>query len=90
MKTFKFKEALKVLAFGGFIKAPSNYFIKYAPLYDKFGDQVGQITYNCYFELADCLGCVNNGGLRVIDRYEQDSCGCETINGNFSVFKKAA
>jgi hypothetical protein len=90
MNTYNFKEAIKVLAHGGFMQEPPYYFSKHAPLFDASGKCIGQITYNCYFELANALGCENTGGIRIIDRYNSGSYGYETINGNLSIFKKEA
>lgn len=63
MKTYRLKEAIQVLAHGGFIKEPSYYFSKHTPLFDKFGAIIGWVTYDCYFEISDALGYEHNGGL---------------------------
>ena len=63
MKTYKLKEAIQVLAHGGFIKEPDYYFCKHTSLFDKFGALIGCVTYNCYFEIIDTLGYAHNQGL---------------------------
>ena len=63
MKTYKLKEAIQVLAHGGFIKEPGYYFSTHAPLFNKFGALIGQVTYNCYFDVTAALGYEHNGGL---------------------------
>ena len=63
MKTYKLKEAIQVLAHGGFIKEPGYYFSTHAPLFNKFGALIGQVTCNCYFDVTAALGYEHNGGL---------------------------
>ena len=76
MKTYKFKEAIQVLAHGGFIKEPSYYFSKHTPLFDKYGDLVGQVTYNCYFDITEALGWSHHGGLLKSGKYFENSVCC--------------
>jgi len=88
MKTYKLKEAIQVLAHGGFVKEPTYYFSKHSPLFDKFGKIVGCITYDCYFELTDALGYEHNGGLlksgRKFTGYDTDrATPFSTITGDF-------
>jgi hypothetical protein len=63
MKTYRLKEALQVLAHGGFIKEPKYYFVKHTPLFDKFGAMIGYVTYDCYFDICESLGYAHCGGL---------------------------
>ena len=93
MKTYKLKEAIQVLAHGGFIKEPSYYFSKHSPLFDKFGALIGFVTYNCYFEITDALGYQHNGGLlnsgRKFEGLDTDrATPFSTINGNFCLVDK--
>lgn len=93
MKTYRLKEAIQVLAHGGFVKEPSYYFSKHSPLFDKFGALIGWVTYNCYFEITDALGYEHNGGLlksgRRFEGLDTDRATpfC-TISGNFYLVDK--
>jgi hypothetical protein len=90
MKTYQFKEAIKILSIGGFLKEPSNHFSKHACLFDNYGALVGQVTYNCYFEICDTLGYFNCGGLLKNGKNDasQESYFYKTINGNFDLINK--
>ena len=93
MKTYRLKEAIQVLAHGGFVKEPSYYFSKHSPLFDKFGALIGWVTYNCYFEITDALGYEHNGGLlksgRRFENLDTDRATpfC-TISGDFYLVDK--
>jgi hypothetical protein len=63
MKIYRLKQAVQVLAHGGFVKEPKYYFTKHTPLFDKFGDMVGHVTYDCYFDICDSLGYAHQDGL---------------------------
>ena len=93
MKTYKLKDAITVLSHGGFIKEPGYYFSTHAPLFDKFGVLVGQVTYNCYFDICDALGYANNGGLlksgRYFEGFDTDRASpFHTITGDFYLVDK--
>jgi hypothetical protein len=93
MKTYKLKEAIKVLAHGGFIKEPSYYFSKHTPLFDKFGALIGWVTYDCYFEVTESLGYEHNDGLlksgRRFEGLDTDrATPFSTISGNFYLVDK--
>jgi len=93
MKTYKLKEAIQVLAHGGFIKEPSYYFSKHSPLFDKFGALIGWVTYNCFFEITDALGYEHNGGLlksgRKFEGLDTDrATPFSTISGDFYLVDK--
>lgn len=93
MKTYKFKDAIKVLAHGGFIKEPSYYFSRHTPLFNKFGLIVGLVTYDCYFEIVDSLGFEHNNGLlksgRKFEGLSTDRAApFSTINGDFYLVDK--
>ena len=93
MKTYKFKEAIKVLAHGGFIKEPSYYFTKHIPLFSKYGALIGFVTYDCYFEIIDSLGYEHNGGMlksgRKFQGFDTDrATPFSTINGDFYLVDK--
>lgn len=95
MKTYNFKEAIKVLSHGGFIKEPMYHFTTHAPLFDGCGIQIGQVTYNCYFDITDALGYTHNGGLLKSGKYSenselQESWGFNTITGDFNLVVKMA
>jgi hypothetical protein len=88
MKTYKFKEALKKLTNGGFIKEPSNCFSKHGTIYNKFGFCIGWITTDCYFEITEILGFANNMGLLKSGKRDEfagsyEVYGYLTINGDF-------
>jgi hypothetical protein len=88
MKTYKFKEALKELTNGGFIKEPSNCFSKHGTIYNKFGVCIGWITTDCYFEITEILGFANNMGLLKSGKRDEfagsyEVWGYLTINGDF-------
>jgi hypothetical protein len=88
MKTYKFKEALKKLTNGGFIKEPSNCFSKHGTIYNKFGFCIGWITTDCYFEITEILGFANNMGLLKSGKRDEfagvyEAWGFLTINGDF-------
>jgi hypothetical protein len=90
VKTYKLKEAIQVLAHGGFIKEPGYYFSKHTPLFDKFGAVVGWVTYDCYFEVTAALGYEHNGGLlksgRLFEGLDTDrATPFSTITGDFLV-----
>jgi len=63
MKTYRLKDAIQILAHGGFIREPRYYFVKHTPLFDKHGAMIGYVTYDCYFDISETLGYVHNGGL---------------------------
>jgi hypothetical protein len=63
MKTYKLKEAIQVLAHGGFIREPKYYFSKHTSLFNKHGALVGYITYDCYFDICETLGYAHHDGL---------------------------
>jgi hypothetical protein len=93
MKTFKLKEAIQILARGGFIKEPSNCFSTHAPLFDKFGALIGQVTHNCYFDVTDALGHEHNDGLlKSGTRFEgldtDRATPFKTITGDFYLVDK--
>ena len=93
MKTYRLKEAIQILAHGGFIKEPSYYFSKHTPLFDKFGVIVGWVTYDCYFEISDALGYEHNGGLlksgRKFEGFDTDrATPFSTITGDFYLVDK--
>lgn len=93
MKTYKLKDAIKVLAHGGFIKEPSYYFSKHTPLFNKFGEIVGCVTYDCYFEICDALGYEHSGGLlksgRKFQGFNTDrATPFSTISGDFYLVDK--
>jgi hypothetical protein len=93
MKTYKLKEAIQVLAHGGFIKEPSYYFSTHAPLFNKFGELVGQVTYNCYFDVTDALGWSHHGGLLKSGKYFENTESdyawhYSTISGDFHLVNK--
>ena len=93
MKTYKLKQAITVLAHGGFIKEPGYYFSKHTPLFDKFGALIGHVTYNCYFEITEALGWSHHGGLLKSGKYTEntpndDAWGFSTISGNFNLVSK--
>jgi hypothetical protein len=93
MKTYKLKDAIKVLAHGGFIKEPSYYFTKHTPLFSKYGAIIGFVTYDCYFEIIDSLGYQNNGGLlksgRKFEGFDTDrATPFSTISGDFCLVDK--
>jgi len=95
MKTYQLKEAIKVLSVGGFLKEPENHFAKHAILLDHNGNLLGQVTYNCYFEICETLGYFNCGGLLKNGKNDpnQESYFYKTITGNFDLInnlKKAA
>jgi hypothetical protein len=88
MKTYRFKEALKKLTNGGFIKEPSNCFSKHGTIYNKFGFCIGWITTDCYFEITEILGFANNMGLLKSGKRDEfagsyEVWGYLTINGDF-------
>ena len=93
MKTYKFKEAIKVLAHGGFIKEPSYYFTKHTPLFSNYGALIGFVTYDCYFEIIDSLGYEHNGGMlksgRKFQGFDTDrATPFSTITGDFYLVDK--
>jgi len=93
MKTYKLKEAIQVLAHGGFIKEPGYYFSTHAPLFNKFGALIGQVTCNCYFDVTAALGYEHNGGLlksgRRFTGFDTDrATPFSTITGNFDLVDK--
>ena len=93
MKTYKLKDAIQVLAHGGFIKEPSYYFTKHTPLFDKFGAIVGWVTSDCYFEITGALGYEHIGGLlksgRRFEGYDTDrATPFSTITGDFYLVDK--
>ena len=93
MKTYKLKDAITVLAHGGFIKEPGYYFSTHCPLFDKYGALVGQVTYNCYFDITDKLGWSHHNGLLKSGKYfenaeSDDAWHYSTISGNFDLVAK--
>jgi hypothetical protein len=93
MKTYRLKEAIQVLAHGGFIKEPSYYFSKHTSLFDKFGDLLGCVTYDCYFEITDALGYEHNNGLlksgrRFVGLDTDRATPFSTITGDFYLVDK--
>jgi hypothetical protein len=93
MKTYKLKDAITVLAHGGFIKEPGYYFSTHAPLFDKYGAWIGNVTYNCYFDITETLGYSHNDGLLKSGRYTEnapndDAWSYSTITGNFDLVSK--
>ena len=93
MKTYKLKDAITVLAYGGFIKEPGYYFSTHCPLFDKYGELVCQVTYNCYFEITEALGWSHNGGLLKSGKYTEnapndDAWGYSTISSSFDLVSK--
>ena len=93
MKTYRLKEAIQVLAHGGFIKEPSYYFSKHTSLFDKFGDLLGCVTYDCYFEITDALGYEHNNGLlksgrRFVGLNTDRATPFSTITGDFYLVDK--
>ena len=93
MKTYKFKEAIQVLSHGGFIKEPSYYFSKHTPLFNKYGELLGSVTYDCYFEISDALGYEHNGGLlksgKKFNGFDTDRASpFSTIKGDFYLVDK--
>ena len=93
MKTYKLKDAITVLAHGGFIKEPGYYFSTHCPLFDKYGALIGQVTYNCYFDITDTLGWSHHNGLLKSGKYfenaeSDDAWHYSTISGNFDLVVK--
>jgi hypothetical protein len=93
MKTYRLKEAIQVLSHGGFIKEPSYYFSKHTSLFDKFGDLLGCVTYDCYFEITDALGYEHNNGLlksgrRFVGLDTDRATPFSTITGDFYLVDK--
>lgn len=98
MKTYKFKEAVQVLAHGGFIREPSNHFSKHTSLFNKYGALIGYVTYNCYFDICDVLGYAHQDGLlksgkntEYIPKEFDDvnyAWNYKTISGDLSLCKK--
>jgi len=98
MKTYKLKEALQILSHGGFIKEPKYYFSKHTSLFNKDGDMVGYVTYDCYFDICDSLGYAHCDGLLKSGKRteyipkEFDTVNWawdyKTISGNLNLCKK--
>lgn len=88
MKTYKFKEAIKVLSYGGFIKEPSYYFTKHTPLFSKHGALIGFVTYDCYFEICDSLGGVLKLGKNFEELDTDRATPFRTISGDFNLVDK--
>lgn len=93
MKTYKLKDAIKILSQGGFIKEPGYYFSKHTELFDSFGVLMGYVTYNCYFDISDALGYEQNGGLlksgHKFNGLDTDRASpFKTINGDFYLVDK--
>ena len=89
MNTIKLKEAIRVIAQGGFIQSPSNHFSTHTSLCDKDGLQVGRVTQDCYFEVMDCLhGLWMHGNHIKGDDYMERVHHYSTIKGNFKQLNK--
>jgi len=89
MNTIKLKEAIRVIAQGGFIKNPSNHFSTHTSLCDKDGLQVGRVTQDCYFEVMDCLhGLWTHGNHMKGEDYMEKVHHYSTIKGNFKQLNK--
>lgn len=98
MKTYRLKKAIQVLNEGGFIKEPKYYFSKHTALFDKSGELIGCVTYDCYFDLCDALGYAHSNGLlksgkrKEFTPKEFDTVNWawdyETISGDLSLCKK--
>lgn len=98
MKTYRLKEAIQVLAHGGFIREPSNYFSTHTTLFNRYGALVGYVTYNCYFDICDALGYAHQYGLlksgkhtKYVPKEFDDvnyAWNYKTISGDLSLCKK--
>jgi len=90
MKTYKLKEAIKVLSHSGFLKEPENHFAKHGCLFDEFGALIGYVTYDCYFEICETLGYFNCGGLLKNGQNDPNQAAYffKTINGDFFLINK--
>jgi len=84
MTTIRLKDAIQAIAQGGYIKEPSNYFSKHTCVLDKNGNHVGLVTYNCYFEVLDCLhGLWQHGHQLKGDDYLDKVYSYATVKGDF-------
>jgi hypothetical protein len=89
MNTIKLKEAIRVIAQGGFIKSPSNHFSTHTSLCNKDGIEVGRVTQDCYFEVMDCLhGLWTHGNHMKGEDYMEKVHHYSTIKGNFKQLNK--
>jgi hypothetical protein len=84
MTTIKLKDAIKIISQGGYIKEPSNYFSSHTIILDKDCNHVGSITYNCYFEIKDCLsGLWKHGHQLNGNDYLDKVYRYSTVKGDF-------
>jgi len=89
MNTIKLKEAIRVIAQGGFIQSPSNHFSTHTSLCDKDGLQVGRVTQDCYFEVMDCLYGLWKHGCQLKDEdFMEKVYHYSTIKGDFKQLNK--